>query len=341
MNNDFQRGSMRHLWVDYAKAIGIVLVVYGHVARGLMASGVPMDTALYSTIDSIVYSFHMPLFFFLSGVFFVDSLEKRGGRRFFLNKVDVVLYPYVVWSILQGSVEVVLSGWTNNHINLSDLFSLFWMPRAQFWFLYALFGISLVSMVLYGFVKNSYVLLGFGFVLYLLGVTYLAGSPLLYISAFCVYFLSGVFFAKEIGPERLSGRLWPLLGLCLFVSAQVVFYLKPEWFFGNFLSYFVLAEVSILFVVSLCIWLSRWDMKILASIGAASMAIYVMHVLSGSGARVLLLAVLGINDFYMHLFLGCLSGLLIPYLIFRFSSRFGALLSNPFSFENRFGMRFA
>ena len=68
----------RNQWVDYAKAIGIILVVYGHVARGLIAAGLPMNQTWYTLVDSIIYSFHMPLFFFLSGLFFYDSLTKRG-----------------------------------------------------------------------------------------------------------------------------------------------------------------------------------------------------------------------------------------------------------------------
>lgn len=57
----------RNLWVDYAKAIGIVLVVYGHVVRGLLNAGILQDAEFHGLVDSVIYSFHMPLFFFLSG----------------------------------------------------------------------------------------------------------------------------------------------------------------------------------------------------------------------------------------------------------------------------------
>lgn len=63
-------------WVDLSKAIGIILVVYGHVARGLDSAG--MTFALFKSVDSIIYSFHMPLFFVLSGFFFLRVLEGVG-----------------------------------------------------------------------------------------------------------------------------------------------------------------------------------------------------------------------------------------------------------------------
>ncbi|BEL98781.1 hypothetical protein SM14VA2_11940 [Serratia marcescens] len=68
---------MREAWVDYAKGIGIILVVFGHVNRGLYSAGIQLSGSSYLLTDSIIYSFHMPLFFFLSGLFFTQSLDKR------------------------------------------------------------------------------------------------------------------------------------------------------------------------------------------------------------------------------------------------------------------------
>jgi len=47
----------RSNWIDNAKAIGIILVVYGHVARGLYNAGIKVHVPLYQLIDSVVYSF--------------------------------------------------------------------------------------------------------------------------------------------------------------------------------------------------------------------------------------------------------------------------------------------
>jgi len=58
---------MTNIWVDYFKAIGIILVVYGHSARGLHAAHLPFDQDMFMAFDAAIYSFHMPLFFFISG----------------------------------------------------------------------------------------------------------------------------------------------------------------------------------------------------------------------------------------------------------------------------------
>lgn len=83
----------RDAWIDYAKAIGIILVVYGHVARGIFTAGLDMDPRIYEITDNIIYSFHMPLFFFLSGLFLLPSLAKRSHTNLLFNKVDTILYP--------------------------------------------------------------------------------------------------------------------------------------------------------------------------------------------------------------------------------------------------------
>lgn len=50
----------------------------------------------------------MPLFFFLAGVFLVSTLEKRGYAGWVLDKAQYLLYPWLVWSLLRGLLEVGL-----------------------------------------------------------------------------------------------------------------------------------------------------------------------------------------------------------------------------------------
>lgn len=63
-------------WVDYAKGIGILLVVYGHVILGLHDSKVGMQGLNYELQHLFIYSTHMPLFFFLSGLFASSWVER-------------------------------------------------------------------------------------------------------------------------------------------------------------------------------------------------------------------------------------------------------------------------
>ena len=60
----------RTVWIDAAKGIGICLVVWGHVVRGVEASQIDVGVPVLRVLDYVIYSFHMPLFFFMSGILF-------------------------------------------------------------------------------------------------------------------------------------------------------------------------------------------------------------------------------------------------------------------------------
>jgi len=68
-------------YIDIAKGIGIVLVVMGH-----------NDFALISPFaHKLIYSFHMPMFFFMSGMFFRPEVP---FWSFLWNRFNRVLKPF-------------------------------------------------------------------------------------------------------------------------------------------------------------------------------------------------------------------------------------------------------
>jgi fucose 4-O-acetylase-like acetyltransferase len=93
--------------VDIVKGIAITLVVYGHTAQGMIHRGWWTGPgAIFS--DIFVYSFHMPAFFFVAGLFVMSSLAKRGGTRFAADKLKTILYPYLLFAIVSGAIEPLI-----------------------------------------------------------------------------------------------------------------------------------------------------------------------------------------------------------------------------------------
>lgn len=303
-------------WVDYAKALGIMLVVYGHVARGLYSAGIAIPESLYRLADSVVYSFHMPLFFFLSGLFFYQSFFKRGATELVFNKIDTLLYPYIIWSILQGTIEALLSGYTNGNAAFSDAFML-WQPRAQFWFLYALFFIFITSCLIFTFISEKKVL-----PLFLAAAALHLSEPLLpqlqilrFVSNNLVYFTFGMLLTHYGLQQWLSSWRSLLVALLGFIVAQFLFH-GP--FGGHYtdkgMASLLLALGSVLFIVALSMTLAKRPHRWLMAIGTSSMAIYLMHILAGSGTRIMLSKLLGIDSAFIHVVVGCLVGIVVPLL---------------------------
>ena len=70
---------VRLTWIDYAKGIAILLVIYRHVFEGIKLSGASIDGREFLEYANIfLFSFRMPLFFIISGVFISKSLGKKG-----------------------------------------------------------------------------------------------------------------------------------------------------------------------------------------------------------------------------------------------------------------------
>ncbi len=325
----------RNPLLDYAKGVGILLVVYGHVARGVFNAGLPMDRALYSLVDSVIYSFHMPLFFFLSGILFLASLEKRGYLGMMRGKLSTVLYPYVLWSLIQGGIEFGLSSYTNGTVTLGEVFALLWRPRAQFWFLYVLFGIFLFAGLLYRKPTPPWT----GAVLVLALVLYLTGySPadiylLNALPHWFVYFalgVSGAFLLDWIASPRY---LLLAVAAAVFGLGQWGVHTLPALSSASYAPALdlALAVLGIVFVLALSQRFAAWNWGWLAHIGRHSMEIYLIHILASSGARIGLQKLLGVTDAGAHLLVGTLFGVAVPLLLVVYARRWrlGWLFTPP------------
>ena len=72
-------GDARINWVDMARGYGIILVIIGHIE----SFGTQWDHVLRSEI----YSFHMPLFFMISGALLLKKEESlKAGEKLLIIK---------------------------------------------------------------------------------------------------------------------------------------------------------------------------------------------------------------------------------------------------------------
>ncbi len=130
-------GNNRKLfWIDSAKGIGVILVVLGHF---LYQSNLPM-------LNRAIYSFHMPLFFILSGY-----LQKRAiPHGYVLNKVKRLLVPFTCFSVV--GIPIFGYGIIANGGNLIDVLvdALYIRGRITnnpLWFLIVLFEVFVINFI--------------------------------------------------------------------------------------------------------------------------------------------------------------------------------------------------
>jgi uncharacterized membrane protein YcfT len=128
----------RTLWVDCAKGISIILVVFHHSLFQDLDS--PLYSATISSADALLAYFRMPLFFFVSGLFIHRSLSMQWGR-FLRLKTGNLLYLYVLWSVVKwiflAALPLLILGKSGEGGWLS-VFTIFVEPPTTLWFIYAL-----------------------------------------------------------------------------------------------------------------------------------------------------------------------------------------------------------
>ena len=85
--------------IDRMKGIAILLVIIGHIIQFNN-----IDGGTNNKIFNIIYSFHMPLFFILSGYVATSGGSKIVNLSSFLNflwkKVYTLVLPLLTWTLL-------------------------------------------------------------------------------------------------------------------------------------------------------------------------------------------------------------------------------------------------
>jgi fucose 4-O-acetylase-like acetyltransferase len=310
-------------WVDAARGIGIVLVVLGHTIGGLENAAMVSSSGGWKSLGRFIYAFHMPLFFFLSGLF-AERSARASLPRFLDSKLRTVAWPYLVWSIVQTLMQIAVGSLSNARANWRTLASILYLPTMQFWFLYALFWIQLLVATLVRVGVSLRFVFGVSVLLYATSQWIPVGSwePLERVTQNLLYFAAGALVAGSV-REALA-RIAPRTAL----------------FAGG------LGWIGVVASVRLDLDVSAWARPLVAGIGLAgaillgralgpriappirylgriSLQIYVAHTIASAGFRGALVHVLGVNDAWVHVLGGTLVGLLFPLLLARAAERAG------------------
>lgn len=319
---------------EYAKFIGIILVVFGHTLRGLISANIAPDDHVWQTVDRAIYLFHMPLFFFLSGLFILNNLKKSGFHEIVLRYSGVLLVPLIVWSYIHFSAQFLASSDVNHPVTIQEVLMAPFPPKQHFWFLGALYICVLVAALLSGFRCNKSLLkiVFVGLVAALIIVPQndvtdfmnagdwqsLAGQTLKHMP----YFLLGAVIGNSVFYK------WKISNSLLFIAflISIIGYISIESppeimrIFASIICVLSLYQLICNFAPTQRNASDKFDMAIF--IGLNSMIIYLAHVIAAAGTRTIL-SKLGISDIYLHLGLGTLAGLLMPLILVPISLKAG------------------
>ena len=117
-------------YLDYAKWLGIILVVLGHIYSYHPTIG-------RGYIVVWIYSFHMPLFFIISGML-IKYKNIGATKSFFKSRVRGLLIPYVFFYLINSLLKIFLYGFELKILCLYIIYIITGIG-VDMWFLQTLF----------------------------------------------------------------------------------------------------------------------------------------------------------------------------------------------------------
>lgn len=123
------KNNNRNIVIDALKGFLILLVVIGHCIQYIYA---PLNFD-NNIIFNIIYSFHMPLFMFVSG-YIVSMGNKNINLKWLKKRVLVLLLPFLSWSII---AYFILGRYHKSNI-INYLCNVILYPDNGLWFLWVL-----------------------------------------------------------------------------------------------------------------------------------------------------------------------------------------------------------
>jgi len=283
---DGTKGAERSLLIDIVKGLAITLVAVGHTNEGISRRGM-WASDFGVRLDHYIYAFHMPAFFFVSGVFLYASLEKRGLGHFLRNKVGTILYPFWMWGLVLPLLPLVFGRYMASHAPGWKDYLLNLVTGSFEWFLPTLFVVTIIAALLRRV------------------PTWMALAAALLLQHFCQwpasvpclsrtwaelpFLLAGALVGKNVGrlehlPRTAAVGLAALCGLAVYLLAPI--YIGPMYirFFPT-----GIVGTAMLFLVARAVggnWLGRG----FAWIGVASLGVFLLSAFGQGLGRALLFA---------------------------------------------------
>ena len=277
-----QESDSRIEYLDLAKAIGIILVIAGHV--------VSSDTL----VKRVIYSFHMPLFFLLSGMLLQVRAEysRETWNQLIVKKAKGLLIPFILWGLIYSSFSfkhtaLILYGTRETLIAAESLTSLWFLPV-----MFLAFMICEGVLQIAGRIKAQWIGIIMGIVL-LAAIGFICphhpgyGDPWGIDIAFIASAFMLVGILARAGIEKLLDTRYRIVALIIstalfvilvqFSGSSVGYVLMANAEYGNVLVFFLCALSGSAMVLALSRLIAGRLTKWLQPVGQKTLGIFLVH----------------------------------------------------------------
>lgn len=272
----------RERWPDFCKGFAIIIVVIGHAIGYVSLSGGDtgsIELSILFSIDKWIYSFHMALFFFVSGYLQRLTEKKEYNWENIKKRLLSILGPYIVFSIVFWLFKKVFAGSISNPVSLRDLLFIGIFPLSDLWFLYALAVFFILRVAVVYLKINENVIFFAAILLSLISMSLewsglIGNTAIPRICKYLSFYFGGAVF-QEIVKRATVNKKHLLLSIVLLLAGIVGLCLKNHCTgFCKAIIEFTVAVCNIIAIVIVGILLKS---KILQFFGMKSLYVFLVH----------------------------------------------------------------
>lgn len=276
----------RKKYADYIKGIGIILVVLGHI------------NSCNGFAKEWIYAFHMPLFFFATGITAreVETVSGAAAKSFLLKRIKSLLVPYLLWGFIYSgySHQHVISLLYGSYSRISSAGSLssLWFLPAMFLAVCAMEAAKMLNFkVRFGYIGYSLIMVMCVFASLILTKLHTDYPFCLNVAVMALAFVIGGYLWENVIGTSLHHRKkiwWAMASVLCFLGtltyqwnpiAQKSYVLMANMRIGNPIAFVFTALMGCLTVYSVSVLLDGTDRdrKILSFLGTNSLLIFAVH----------------------------------------------------------------
>lgn len=224
----------RVAWIDVFKLLGIIAIFSGHC--GVNTGG----------LHDFVFSYHVPLFFFVAGIF-ADSLEDLRMGQAVIKKIRQIMLPYLFFVIISMPVIILTTNETV-YTYMAYIKQFVFGIRNQvyassLWFFPCLFCMCIMFDALRRILKKPVLLLITSFIFYFISIFLLPNNPNVTPSwifnldsamYYMIYYAIGYLLRRKLREERekisVRVRIFQLVSVIFLMGYAVFVYVEKDYF---------------------------------------------------------------------------------------------------------------
>lgn len=328
-NRIHNRYFKRILWIDYAKSICIYLVLLGHAHAS-------------QPVTDFIYTFHMPLFFFLSGCLF--SFEKHPNfKEFAIKRFKGLMVPYLWINLITylfwlfagrnfGEDATISTTWYSPIIGILLGYSKQMIHNTPMWFFICLYFLEIFYYLLFKPLqkKSKSIKISVLIVIAVIGYTNYAYNP--YTLPFClgtaivgmVFYGIGNLIVHNIQITKIKLLhiilVFLTMGIVIFIAHENGYIIMATNNYNNYILFFIgsFAGICMINLSSNFLSLKPVFQNIIIYISKNTLIINSFHLLTFSFLK-------GIMVFVFHIPVETLYGKIVPNIVFALVSLFSCL----------------